>query len=254
MISALPVALITGGARRIGRAIALDLAAHGHAVVIHCNHSHDEADGLVAEIVKNGGKAAVVGADLSDSDAVDCLIAGSASRFGPLGLLVNNASIFEDDSAQDFDWATWDRHFAVHLKAPVQLARAFAAQVPDGEDGLIVNIIDQRVWRPTPRFFSYTLSKSALWTATQTLAQAYAPRVRVNAIGPGPTLPNSRQDQDAFDAQVSALLLERGANLAEFGATIRYLLQARSVTGQMIALDGGQHLAWQTPDVTGMPE
>lgn len=254
MTAALPVALITGGARRIGRAIALDLAAHGHRVVIHCNHSHEDADGLVAEIVKNGGKAAVVAADLTDVEAMDGLMARARAAFGAIGLLVNNASIFEEDSAQSFDWATWDRHFAVHAKAPVQLARAFAEQLAPDDDGLIVNIIDQRVWRPTPRFFSYTLSKSVLWAATQTLAQAYAPTIRVNAIGPGPTLPNSRQDQAAFDAQVAALILERGPDLAEFGATIRYLLQARSVTGQMIALDGGQHLAWQTPDVAGIPE
>ncbi|MBS9720012.1 SDR family oxidoreductase [Tianweitania sp. BSSL-BM11] len=253
-MTALPVALITGGARRIGRAIALDLASHGLPVVIHCHHSHEEADGLVAEIIKNGGKAALVRVDLSDTDALDGLIAEAAGCFGPLGLLINNASIFEEDSAQDFDWETWDKHFAVHAKAPVQLARAFAQQLGSDGDGLIVNIIDQRVWRPTPRFFSYTLSKSVLWTATQTLAQAYAPRIRVNAIGPGPTLPNSRQDQADFDAQVSALILERGPDLAEFGATIRYLLEAKSVTGQMIALDGGQHLAWQTPDVAGIPE
>jgi NAD(P)-dependent dehydrogenase (short-subunit alcohol dehydrogenase family) len=253
-MTALPVALITGGARRIGRAIALDLAAHGHSVVVHCNNSHGEADGLVAEIIKNGGKAAIVRADLSDTGALDRLVAEAVRCFGSLGLLVNNASIFEEDGAQDFDWTTWDKHFAVHAKAPVQLARAFAEQLGSDEDGLVVNIIDQRVWRPTPRFFSYTLSKSVLWTATQTMAQAYAPRIRVNAIGPGPTLPNSRQDQADFDAQVAALILERGPDLAEFGATIRYLLQARSVTGQMIALDGGQHLAWQTPDIMGIPE
>lgn len=254
MTAAVPVALITGGARRIGRAIALDLAAHGHAVVIHCNHSHEDADKVVAEIIKSGGKAAVVAADLSQEADLDGLIAEAAAPFGPLGLLINNASIFEEDTAQTFDWAIWDKHFAVHAKAPVQLARAFAEQLSSDEDGLIVNIIDQRVWRPTPRFFSYTLSKSVLWTATQTLAQAFAPRIRVNAIGPGPTLPNSRQDQAAFDAQVAALILERGPDLGEFGATIRYLCQARSVTGQMIALDGGQHLAWQTPDVAGIPE
>ncbi|WP_312796732.1 SDR family oxidoreductase [Tianweitania sp.] len=253
-MTALPVALITGGARRIGRAIALDLAAHGHCVVIHCNHSHEDADDLVAEIIKNGGKAAIVRADLSDTDALDGLVTEAARCFGTLGLLINNASIFEEDSAQTFDWDTWDKHFAVHAKAPVQLARAFARQLGADGEGLIVNIIDQRVWRATPRFFSYTLSKSVLWTATQTLAQAYAPRIRVNAIGPGPTLPNSRQDQADFDAQVAALILERGPDLGEFGATIRYLWQARSVTGQMIALDGGQHLAWQTPDVVGIPE
>ena len=154
----------------------------------------------------------------------------------------------------DFDIAGWDRHFAIHVKAPAILARSFAGALPEGARGLIVNIIDQRVLRPTPRYFSYTLSKSALWTATQTMALALAPRIRVNAVGPGPTLRNARQSDADFRAQVDGLVLRRGPKLAEFGATIRYLWQADSVTGQMIALDGGQHLAWQTPDVTGMAE
>ena len=154
----------------------------------------------------------------------------------------------------DFDWHGWDRHFAIHLKAPVLLAREFARALPADREGLIVNIIDQRVWRPTPRYFSYALSKSALWDATVTMAQALAPRVRVNAIGPGPTIKSARQDDADFQRQVDALLLKRGPVLLEFGATIRYLWEARSVTGQMIALDGGQHLAWRTPDVTGMAE
>jgi len=254
MTNHLPAALITGGARRIGRAIALDLAGYGHPVVIHCNHSRNEADALADKIKAKGGVAGVVVADLCETDRLDPLIGEAGALFGPLGILVNNASLFEDDSTQDFDWQTWDRHFAIHAKAPVQLARALAAQIPSDCEGLVVNIIDQRVWRPTPRFFSYTLSKSVLWTATQTLAQSLAPKVRVNAIGPGPTLANSRQEQADFDRQVEGLLLHRGPDLAEFGATIRYLLQARSVTGQMIALDGGQHLAWQTPDVSDIAE
>jgi NAD(P)-dependent dehydrogenase (short-subunit alcohol dehydrogenase family) len=253
MSSTAPVALVTGGAARIGRAVTLDLAAHRHPVVIHCNQSRDKADLLAGEITASGGQAAVVAADLTDPDALASVIARGAEPFGPLGLLVNNASIFEDDAAASFDWATWDAHFAVHAKAAVRLARDFAAQA-QGDDGLVVNMIDQRVWRLTPRFFSYTLSKSVLWTATQTLAQALAPRVRVNAIGPGPTLANSRQDQADFDRQVAALLLKRGPELGEFGETIRFLLKARSITGQMIALDGGQHLAWQTPDITGIME
>src|SRR5690606_5770936 len=162
--------------------------------------------------------------------------------------------IFADDSVTDFDEAVWDAHFAVHLKAPAVIARSFAAALPDGREGLIVNIVDQRVWNLTPRFFSYTLSKSALWTATRTMAQALAPRIRVNAIAPGPTLANERQDEHDFARQIDALILKRGPELGEFGATIRYLWQARSVTGQMIALDGGQHLAWETPDVAGISE
>lgn len=254
MAKAEKTALVTGGARRIGRAIVEDLAAHGFAVAIHCHRSRTEAERLVADITSRGGRAAIVVADLTDPEAVARVIAQANAAIGPLRLLVNSASLFIDDSAENFDWADWDRHFALHLKAPAQLTRGFAAQVPAGADGLVVNMIDQRVWRLTPRYFSYTLSKSALWTATQTLALALAPRIRVNAIGPGPTLANTRQQPEDFQAQVDGLILGRGPGLAEFGATIRYLWEARSVTGQMIAIDGGQHLAWQTPDVTGMTE
>ena len=254
MIQTAGTALVTGGAKRIGRAIVEDLAAHGFAVAIHANASGGAADELAARIAGAGGRAAVVTADLTDMTAAGGLVAAAQAALGPVSLLVNNASMFEDDSVLDFEDAVWDRHFALHVKAPAVLARAFARALPAGAEGLIVNIVDQRVWRPTPRYFSYSLSKSALWAATQTMAQALAPRIRVNAIGPGPTLKNLRQDDADFRAQVEGLLLERGPQLTEFGATIRYLWQARSVTGQMIALDGGQHLAWQTPDVTGMAE
>lgn len=248
------VALVTGGAKRIGRAIVEDLASHGFAVAIHSNRSRGEAETLAAQIERTGGRAAAVGAELTDMADVAGLIDQAQTALGPIQLLVNNASLFVDDSVQDFDWQVWDRHFAVHVKTPALLAQAFARSLPEGQEGLIVNLIDQRVWRPTPRYFSYALSKSALWTQTQMLAQALGPRIRVNAIGPGPTLKNVRQDDSDFEAQVAGLILKRGPQLPEFGATIRYLWEARSVTGQMIALDGGQHLAWQTPDVTGMAE
>jgi NAD(P)-dependent dehydrogenase (short-subunit alcohol dehydrogenase family) len=254
MSKATAAALVTGGAKRIGKAIVEDLASHGFAVAIHANRSRGEADALAAGVNQSGGRAAVVSADLTDMDAVSDLVGQAEAALGPISLLVNNASLFVDDSVEDFDWQAWDRHFAIHVKTPALLAQNLARSLPAGQEGLIVNIIDQRVWRPTPRYFSYALSKSALWTQTQMLAQALGPRIRVNAIGPGPTLKNVRQDDSDFDAQVAGLILKRGPELPEFGATIRYLWEARSVTGQMIALDGGQHLAWQTPDVTGMAE
>ena len=223
------VALVTGGARRIGEAIVRDLTANGFSVAIHCNTSRDAADTLAEEIKATGGHAVVVQADLCDRQALERLVPQAEAELGPVELVVNNASLFEDDSARSFEWETWDKHFDIHLKAPVALARAMAEALPEASDGLVVNIVDQRVWRPTPRFFSYTLSKSALWDATRTMAQAFAPRVRVNAIGPGPTLRNDRQDDGDFRQQVDALLLRRGPQLAEFGETIRYLWQTRSV-------------------------
>lgn len=250
----LTTALVTGGAKRIGRAIVEDLAAHGFAVAIHCNRSREEAESLASVVVASGGRAAVVAADLTDMAMTAKLIEAATRALGPVNLLVNNASLFEEDTIDDFNWSGWDRHFAVHVKAPALLTQRFAQSLPEEEDGLVVNMIDQRVWHPTPRYFSYSLSKSALWAATQTMAQALAPRVRVNAIGPGPTLKGARQQDHDFQAQLDGVLLKRGAELGEFGRTIRYLWNARSVTGQMIALDGGQHLAWQTPDVTGVVE
>jgi NAD(P)-dependent dehydrogenase (short-subunit alcohol dehydrogenase family) len=254
MAKNLKTALITGGARRIGKAIASDLSAAGFAVAIHYHGSDAEARELVKDLKDKGGKVAMVHADLTDVGAVDQLLNDAALTLGPIGLLVNNASVFEPDELGDFTWEHWDRHFAVHLKTPVELSRRFAEALPQSADGLVVNMIDQRVWKLSPRTFSYTLSKSALWTATRTMAQALAPRIRVNAIGPGPTLQGERQSKADFDAQVAAVLLKKGPELSEFGATIRYLWDTPSITGQMIALDGGQHLAWRTPDVTGIRE
>lgn len=250
MIEQEATALVTGAGRRIGRAIAEELARHGFAVAVHANRSHGDAEAVAAGIRAKGGRAEVVIADLSDPESLSTLVARSAARLGPVRLLVNNASLFVADGVDAIDWRLWDAHFAVHVKAPAALTSALAADLPDGLDGLVVNVIDQRVLKPTPQFFSYTLSKSALWTATRTMAQALAPRIRVNAIGPGPTLPSPRQDKAGFDAQAASVPLGHGPALGEFGATIRYLWETKSITGQMIALDGGQHLAWQTPDVT----
>lgn len=250
----LKAALITGGARRIGRAIVEDLAANGFAVAIHANVSIAEAEALATSLQADGVKAVALQADLTEVDAATSLVAAAAARIGPLDLLVNNASVFNKDGLDQFDDEIWERHFALHVKAPSLLARDFARQRPADVSGLVVNVIDQRVWSPNPRFYSYMLSKSALWTATRTMAQALAPGIRVNGIGPGPTLPNDRQNREDFDAQVNALILKRGPALDEFGRAIRFLFETPSVTGQMIALDGGQHLAWETPDIREIVE
>lgn len=246
--------LVTGGARRIGKAIVEDLAAHGFSVAIHCNRSINDGAALAAYIVGNGGQACVVQADLSDESDVRGLLRQATEQLGPIRLLINNASLFEDDRVGNLDMQLWDRHFAIHLKTPVMLAEEMAKALPEKTDGLIVNVIDQRVWKLNPQFFSYTLSKTALWNATKTLAQALAPHIRVNAIAPGPTLPSERQNADDFELQVSRLPLQRAPDLSEFGRTVRYFWENRSVTGQMIALDGGQHLAWETPDIAGITE
>lgn len=249
-----PLALVTGGSRRIGRAIVEDLASHGFSVAIHCNGSRAEAEHLAEGLAAGGVRTGVFSADLTRMKEVRELIPGVVSQLGPVSVLVNNASIFEDDQADSIDEALFDLHFDLHVKSPSLLAEAFFKQLPPDGEGLVVNVIDERVWKLTPRFYSYTLSKAALWAATRTMAQTFAPHVRVNAIGPGPTLPNSRQTPGDFARQAENLLLKRGPDLSEFGATIRYLWSAKSVTGQMIALDGGQHLAWETPELSGIPE
>lgn len=248
-----PVALITGGAKRLGAAIADDLARHGFQVAIHYNGSEEEADSFVRKLRADGLQAATFHCDLLTAN-LDGFMQGIHDQMGPISLLVNNSSIFIEDGIGNFHDNIWNDHFNLHVKVPVLLANAMNTLLPKEQKGLVVNMIDQRVLKLTPNFISYTLSKSALWTATQTLAQALSPRIRVNAIGPGPSLKSPRQSEEDFEKQCHSLLLEHGPRLAEFGATIRYLWQAHSVTGQMIALDGGQHLAWQTPDVIGQAE
>lgn len=241
-------ALVTGGAVRIGAAIVRALAAAGRPVAIHCNRSRSAGDALAADIVASGGRAAVLVCDLADADAVSRLVGEAEAAVGPLGLLVNNASLFEDDRITSLDPALWDRHFAVNLRAPALLARDFAARAA-GDDPSIVNVIDQRVWKLTPQYFSYTLTKSALWTATRTLAQALAPRIRVNGVGPGPTLANIHDGEAGFAQEATAVPLGHGGSPQEIADAVLFLAGARSVTGQMIAVDGGQHLGWRTPDV-----
>ena len=249
-----PAALVTGGAQRIGRAIALALAREGYAVALHIRRSRAEADRLCAEIAAAGGRAAVVSGDLADQDAVLRLVPAAAAAVGPLTLLVNNAAEFEFDEIGQLTRERFDRHLAVNLRAPIFLAQSFAAQVPAGADAAIINLTDQRVFKPTPRFFSYGLSKSALSAATTTLAQALAPAIRVNAVAPGPTLPSPRQDADMFARQQRVLPLARGPTPQDIADAVLYLAAAKSVTGVTIAVDGGQHLAWRTPDAAGIDE
>ncbi|MEZ0169820.1 SDR family oxidoreductase [Microvirga sp. TS319] len=248
-------ALVTGGAMRIGRSIVERLAREGFEVAIHCRRSTDVAEEIASMIAAAGGRAVVVQGDLADASVVERLVDEAVLRLGrPLTLLVNNASEFEPDEVETLSPERWDRHFAVNLRAPAFLARDFARQLPTDREGSIVNIVDQRVWKLTPQFFSYTLTKAALFTATRTMAQALAPRIRVNAVGPGPTLANERQGDEDFGKQSRAVLLGHGGTPDEIAEAVIYLAQARSVTGQMIAVDGGQHLAWETPDVAGIRE
>ncbi len=241
-------ALITGAARRIGRATAEMLARDGYHLALHSSaRSADETEVVARALRSDGVKASVHIADLAQSDAVRAMFA-EAAREGEINLLINNASLFEPDSADDFTDHGMAQHWAVNLHAPCLLAQALASQ-RHLQSGLVVNIIDQRVWRLNPEFFSYTLAKSALWTATRTMAQAFAPRVRVNGIGPGPVLANKRQAPRDFAREAAATLLGQEVGLDDITGAIAYLIGARRVTGQMIAVDSGQHLAWKTPDM-----
>jgi NAD(P)-dependent dehydrogenase (short-subunit alcohol dehydrogenase family) len=237
-------ALVTGGARRIGRALVLELAASGYAVAIHHHDSGAEAEALAAQIGRKGGKAVALAADLADEAAVKQLLPEAATALGPIGVLVNNASIFGNDTVSSATRESWDAHMAVNLRAPFVLTQEFAAQLPPNAGGAIVNLLDERVWNLTPYFVSYTLTKSALWTLTRTMALALAPRIRVNGIGPGPTLPSPRQSAAQFAERCHAMPLKRGTSPDEVAAALRFILAAPAMTGQMIALDGGEHLGW----------
>ena len=251
---ALKTALITGAAKRIGRQLAMDLASAGYDIAVHCNASRDEAEDVASAIRAMGRRAVVVQGDLALLETPDLIIAAAVAGLGALGVLINNASIFEPDEVGTISNDSWAQHQDTNLRAPVMLAQAFAKQLPTGEQGNVINIVDQRVWKLNPRFFSYTMSKAGLWTATRTLAQALAPHIRVNAIGPGPALPSARMDQSEFDKQARLTLLGRGTSPAEISAAALFILSQPALTGQMIALDGGQHLVWQTPDVVEVTE
>ena len=246
-------ALVTGAARRVGRAMALDLARAGWSVAVHCHDSRTAAEETAVEIADLGVQAAVLQADLADESEAAALIPRAVAALGPLGCLVNNASVFELDTAANADRASWDRHIEPNLRAPLVLAQSFAHALPEDAGGVIVNMLDQRVWNLTPYFLSYTVTKSALWTLTRTLALALAPRIRVNGIGPGPALPSPRQSDAQFARQCALMPLGRGTSPEEICAALRFILDAKSMTGQMIALDGGQHLGWAQPGQADVP-
>ncbi len=240
-------ALVTGAARRIGRVVARDLAAAGWPVAVHYHRSREDADSLVAEIVAAGGRAVALAADLAREAEVDALVPRAVAALGPLACLVNNASEFVMDKIDTVTRASWDVHIETNLRAPLVLSQAFARQLPAGSEGNIINLLDQRVLSLTPYFLSYTVAKAGLWTLTQTMALGLAPRIRVNGIGPGPTLPSPRQTEAQFAAQCAAMPLGRGTTPEEIAAAVRFILAAPSLTGQIIALDGGQHLGWAVP-------
>ncbi len=240
-------ALVTGAAQRIGRAIALELMRAGCDIAIHYHSSAADAESLAREVEAGGRRAALVAADLEDEAAVKTILPRATAALGPVTALVNNASRFDRDEAADVTRAGWDRQMAVNLRAPFVLMQSFARLLPDDRNGAIVNMVDQRVANLTPHFVTYTLSKAGLWTLTQTMALALAPRIRVNAIGPGPTLPNDRQSADQFRTHWSSLPLQQRIFPEDIARAARYLIEASSVTGQMIAVDGGEHLAWAQP-------
>jgi NAD(P)-dependent dehydrogenase (short-subunit alcohol dehydrogenase family) len=241
--------LVTGAAKRLGRAIAIDLAGSGWDVAVHYHGSAVDAESAAAEVRAQGSSCAIFSADFSREEETAALIPAVNKALGPLTALINCASLFEDDDWQSATRKSWDDHIETNLRAPLLLSQLFGKQLPDGATGNIINIVDQRVLKPTPQFLSYSLSKAGLYWLTTTLAQGMAPRIRVNAVGPGPTLKNARQSEDDFARQRDATILKRGADPSDICAAIRYLLDAPAVTGQMLAVDGGQHLIWQTADV-----
>jgi NAD(P)-dependent dehydrogenase (short-subunit alcohol dehydrogenase family) len=238
-------ALVTGAAKRLGRAIAVALADAGFAVALHCRGSVAAAEQLAADIERMGRAVVVLQADLAVEAEVARLLPAANQALGPIGVLVNNASHFERDDWQDADRASWDAHMEPNLRAPFVLTQAFARQLPAAAEGAVINMLDQRVWSLTPHFVSYTVSKAALWAVTQSMALALAPRIRVNGIGPGPTLANTRQTEQQFRAQAASVPLAHGADPLEIARAVLSILALPSMTGQMIALDGGQHLQWQ---------
>jgi NAD(P)-dependent dehydrogenase (short-subunit alcohol dehydrogenase family) len=246
-------ALVTGAARRLGRAIALAMARDGWDIAVHYHQSAEAAEATAAEIRALGRRAALVRGDLHREAEVERLIPEAGQSLGPISCLINNASVFEMDKVDTATRESWDRHIETNLRAPLVLSQALARQLPDGIDGNIVNMLDQRVWKLTPYFLSYTVAKMGLWTLTRTLALALAPRIRVNGIGPGPTLPSPRQSEAQFKAQNEAMPLGHGATPDEIAAGVMFILSAPSMTGQMIALDGGEHLGWQLPAKGFMP-
>jgi NAD(P)-dependent dehydrogenase (short-subunit alcohol dehydrogenase family) len=247
-------ALVTGGARRLGRAIALALARQGFDVAVHYGGSAEAAEDTKRRIEALGRRAVVLQADLADEAAVERLLPEAVAALGPVGVLVNNASRFERDEWDDATRESWDHHMEANLRAPFVLIQAFGRALPAAAEGVVVNMLDQRVWSLTQHFVSYTLSKAGLWALTQTMALALAPRIRVNAIGPGPALPSPRQSDAAFARQSASVPLGHGTDPEEVGRAVVAILGLPAMTGQMIALDGGQHMQWAAPGYVAVPE
>ncbi|MGX9356737.1 SDR family oxidoreductase [Roseobacteraceae bacterium S113] len=254
-------ALVTGAGKRLGRAMALYLAQRGHDIAVHYVSSRDEAEEVAGLIRAMGRRAELIDADLTVEADMQRVVPEAMAALGTLDVLINNASIFEYDNVTTATRDSWDRHLESNLRAPFVLTQQFAEQASAaGTDaagepiagGLVVNMIDQRVRKLTPEFMTYTIAKMGLWAFTQTAAQALAPSIRVNAIGPGPTLRGGRQSESHFARQRAATVLERGANPSDITAALGYFLDAPAVTGQLLCVDGGQHLSWQTPDVLGV--
>lgn len=255
-------ALVTGAGQRLGRAMALYLGKRGYDVALHYASSSQGAESAAEEIRAMGRKAVALQADLLSEDETQALLPQAAEGLGgAITVLVNNASIFEYDTIRTASRQSWDRHIESNLRAPYVLTQALAAQAPKAisdersepvAQSLVVNMIDQRVRKLTPEFSTYTIAKMGLWALTQTAAQGLAPDVRVNAIGPGPTLRGARQSENHFANQRANTVLQRGADSDDITAALGYLLDAKAVTGQLICVDGGQHLGWQTPDVQGV--
>ncbi|HSC18525.1 MAG TPA: SDR family oxidoreductase [Rhizomicrobium sp.] len=242
-------ALVTGAGKRLGRAIALDLARHGWNVAIHHNTSEREARATCEDARTAGARAVLVKADLAREDETVTIVEQASRQLGPLSALINSASVFENDQWYSADRSSWDRHMEVNLRSPLVLAQQFAKHLPRDAHGAIVNLLDQRLFRPAPDFLSYGVSRAGLHWLTLTLAQALAPRIRVNAVAPGPTLKAARQSAAHFERERSSTILGRGSDPQDICDAVRYLLEARAVTGQTIAVDGGQHLIWKLADV-----
>lgn len=247
-------ALVTGGAKRIGRAIGLALAGAGFDLAIHHHDSREEAEALAGEVRALGRRAVLLRADLSREAEVETLIPDATAKLGPVGVLVNNASRFDRDEWDSATRESWDAHLEPNLRAPFVLTQALALALPEGAEGAVVNMLDQRVLSLTPHFVSYTVSKAALWALTQTMALALAPRVRVNGIGPGPTIASTRQSEAQFRAQCESTPLGHGSSPEEVAQAVLAILSLPAMTGGIITLDGGQHLQWSPTRAHGGPE
>ncbi len=254
MTPGIKTVLVTGGAKRLGRAIAMTLGKAGWSVAVHYNQSQAEAEDTVAALHEIGVHSAALEADLQSEEDSQRLISRANTAVGPLTALVNNASVFESDVLATVTRMSWDRHMETNLRAPLVLSQNFAEQLPSHSEGAIINLLDQRLFKPTPQFLSYGVSKAGLHWLTGVLAQALAPRIRVNAVAPGPALRNARQSEAHFRRQQASTILGHGASPGDVCSAVTYLLDARAVTGQTITVDGGQHLIWQTADIAGVIE